>query len=534
MATGNLDLGTNELKLLVQNNELENVLTDDEQSCASNFTVDLPLIDLHPLLYLRSIQAQLGVISLTIDTLPITYSRLDFIKVFLTIPRESLIANVALTYAYVNSRHNLVPLTLQFEDYSAVSNSEAIDFINEVLRSQINSFVIFRYFSVFIDRAIFYKKFLIDVPFESRVSFTTKEITLLEHYIDIAMFRRYILHEYVCSLAKENDLLPDISFVSKNALKPTFENATLNESEYMMTEAERITFSNHIYGFSTFHNIKLTPDGLDSQALVDIKTEEKASILQWLTDIGLLEYEEDDLLEESRELLLDVIKSNKILIEYGRKIKEILKLERVRADHRNVTKTLFTADFLKLSLDRTNLKCVFDLSPESFLVNDRSHVTISFSDGISYVLGGKIYPRESDITIGPIYSLLSNNESPHLTANIIGSNQRLFSALKVVPKIIYIGTDLVTSHCNDFWLTNSEHKGFHLLHSQIIDDVAIQQRFICSPNVDPVYYKIQRVNNILEQFHIIVLDQNFRLCRFQKRTYTRIALSLKPYDFDIN
>ena len=155
MANGNFDLGTNEFKLLVQNNELEDALTDNQQSCAGNFTIDLPLIDLNPLLYLRSIQAQLGISSLTIDTLPITYSKTDFIEIFLTIPEASLFSNRSLQYIDEHRLHNLVPLTLHFGDYSTVTNSEAIDFVNDILSSQVNYFIIFRYLSVFIDRAIF-------------------------------------------------------------------------------------------------------------------------------------------------------------------------------------------------------------------------------------------------------------------------------------------------------------------------------------------------------------------------------------------
>ena len=535
MANGNFDLGTNEFKLLVQNNELEDALTDNQQSCAGNFTIDLPLIDLNPLLYLRSIQAQLGISSLTIDTLPITYSKTDFIEIFLTIPEASLFSNRSLQYVDEHRLHNLVPMTLHFEDYSTVTNSEAIDFVNDILSSQVNYFIIFRYLSVFLDRAIFYKHFLIDVPFQSKVSFTTKEITLLDHYIDISMWRRYVLHEYVCSLVGKEDLLPNIDFVSKIALISTFENETLEESLNLMNTEERITFSNVVYGFSTFHNVKLTVGNLEkTPAIIEAKKKEQESIYQWLDDTECLKMDaEGNLLEENKQLLLDIIESNKILIEYGHKIREILNLERIRLKQR-ITKTLFTSDFLRLSLDHNMTKCVFDLSPENFLVNDESHVNISFSDGISYVLGGKIYPQESNVTIGPIFFKMNDNETPHLTARIIGLNQRLFSTVRVIPKIIYFATDLVTSHCNDFWLTNSEYKGFHLLHSQVIDDVAIQQRFICSPNVDPTYYRIQRVNNILEQFKIVILDQNFRLCRFQKRTYTRVSLSLKPYDFDVN
>ena len=535
MTSSQYDVGTSEFKVLFQNNELENVLSDDEESCAGNFTVDLPLIDLHPLLRLRSVQAQLGISSFTIDSLPITYTRRDFIRTLFEIPKKSVFCNLGINGNYMESL-NLKPLLLKFDDYSAVDNTEAIKYINNMLHFHVNYFIIFRYFCAFIDRMIFKNDFLQNISLESPTILTKDELILLEHYVDIAMYGRYVFHHYVCDLTEERKIVvPDLAFTSKVALTSSFESNILSTSKNLKSEEEReLLTAETTCDFSMFHDIKLHVDTLRSEKMLEARNAITTQLFEYFTNTDCLVYDEEgSLLPDERAYLVEKIRANVIMIDYGLKLRKLIVLESKRCDKRSKEST--KKDFFSLSLDKDKSKCVFNISPNEFLVNDRSNITLSFSDNASYVLGGKVHPSESNVIVGPIFSSLDiNNATPRLTSIIKGSNQRLFSAFRIMPKMIYLATNLVSVHCNNFWLSESDFRGFNLIHSQVIDDSTIQHRFICKADCDPKYYRLQRVNNILEQFQIVVLDQNFRMCNFQKRTYTRIALSLKPYDFDIN
>ena len=97
MNLAHLSRGTTEYVINLDNEEIEDQLEDNALSSASDFKVILsPQLELAPLLYLKSCSAQMGISQINVDSLPLTCSRLEGVKIFLTTPLESVVGNVTL------------------------------------------------------------------------------------------------------------------------------------------------------------------------------------------------------------------------------------------------------------------------------------------------------------------------------------------------------------------------------------------------------------------------------------------------------
>ena len=96
--------------------------------------------------------------------------------------------------------------------------------------------------------------------------------------------------------------------------------------------------------------------------------------------------------------------------------------------------------FLSLLLDSdTKLKCRFHIEKEKY-ITDGTSVTVFFPDQISYVLGAK---SGHTIKVGPVHNATPTTNTPTLTHNILSDNQQLFHALRPLPQVIHVVTDLV-------------------------------------------------------------------------------------------
>ena len=520
MAYDHISLNADQYSLFLENTDTEVQLGDDVQSSGSEFSVILnPALDLSSMLFLRSMQAQMAVSQLVIDRLPLCFTRLEKILVTVVISLDTVSSNQVENRTAISVDNSSI-IELSLEDFCCSEAQLAIDYVNKILRYKVNQELIYRYSKVFFDLDIFTENYA--------HTLTTEDHKLLRQYINIALACRQAVHKALCERSGiDNDIDIDnlITFDESPALNLVDETKILSESICLETVKEReADRKDHNIDLTAFYTILLSQKTTRRtvNALYVIETR----ALKWLDELQSVHTEElgptfyINLLEE-------MITSNKKLIKIGTHLRSIL-------DIQQHSKT----EVVSLSLDKNSLICQFHLNHGVFLCGNTDSIKIEFPSHMSYVLGSRTDKNIStNITIGPLTTLTpvgSLTALPRIPAdnNILNNNQHLPSSICPMPRMIFVATDTVTAQTRDFWLDSTPYKNFHLIYSQIIDDQTISTRILCKTGIDTVFYKIQRVNSILERISIKILDENFRLVLFPQKTYTRIALIIKPAPID--
>ena len=147
MTLAHLNSGTDHYTLNLSNEEMEDKLEEGEQySTAGDFRIMLESsINLNGLLYLKSVQAELCVKSISIDNLPLTASRMEEIEIYVMTPPKSAAFNPVLN-EMSTEESNAIPMKIPLVDISTDDPQELVNVLNEmVFHESVSSFVIWKY-----------------------------------------------------------------------------------------------------------------------------------------------------------------------------------------------------------------------------------------------------------------------------------------------------------------------------------------------------------------------------------------------------
>ena len=184
----------NHYDVFCDNSATENELNDDKHSSASNFSCQLlPFLDLAPLLYLRSVAAEVQLSRLHIGSFPLSFSRLESCQLFLYVPPSFADANQLVSSKDVE-KFNGTPFQLPMADRTCPNSEDVIEFMNLTFRHHLSYFIICRFINICCDEDY--------LDEHSRFIFSKQDITLLLRYLDTCLFTRLTLHNYLC-----NDIL---------------------------------------------------------------------------------------------------------------------------------------------------------------------------------------------------------------------------------------------------------------------------------------------------------------------------------------
>ena len=526
MALSHLSLDSDKYQIFFDNTSQENSLSDNELSTAGSFTTTLDTtIDLSTLLYLKSTTAELSVSQFTIDSLPLTFSELEYIKVTVNLPED-----IATCNQYYNSpslkEFNQTPYIIHLEDYSTPDPEAAISHLNEKLEVAVTDFLIKSSLKIVFDTDIFIK--------ESTHQLSLKDIKLIIKYLDIALFSRHIIHSYITTQAKilDDDISSLITFQSKDTLTAITENQIISESKTLqnLNLRPKPTENNNV-NLEIFYNINLRNAYTQNDGPKQVIQSETNN---WMSTLEMIEYtdpsdENSPLTDDSANLISTILEANKALIKLALKTRQILTLYRDRLDRKGKGQTsrLFHDSLISLCPDASGTKLRCELNPKLFLCENKSFVLIEFPYHTSYILG---CPNGATLTIGPITNNpnIDVTKKPKLTNQITENYQRPFSNIRCMPRILYLASDLIASLRRDFWLKNTAYESCHLVHCYIMDESTINSRLICKTNENEIFYKISNLKCLLSRFSFHVLDENFRQCLFPQKTYNRIGLTIKP------
>ena len=118
----------------------------------------------------------------------------------------------------------------------------------------------------------------------------------------------------------------------------------------------------------------------------------------------------------------------------------------------------------------------------------------------------------------------------------MASGQSRGGAMRPHPKLLRVATNLISSsEIRDFWLSDmggpedSDLYQFHVIYSQLIDNHAIENKFICKPDEAKSPHRMIRSINVLQSIKIKLIDENARIVQFPPKTTCRLGLTMTPY-----
>ena len=542
MNLAHLDLGTNSYSLTVSNEDVEDKMIeerqmDDNYSTASNFTVILnPTIDLTHLLFLKSVQAEMAVESISINSCPLTVSRLEYVEIYLTTPPSSSLINLTYNEESVREK-NRIPLRIPLRDISTDNEQELIDQLNKlVFQEVVTNFIISKYCQLTFDLDVFKEHQL--------TRFSKGEANLLHRYLNVTFYSRAVIHQTLkeCldkSLPEDHPLRREPLFNEDIEKLWKYKDATaeirtragetkvLKNSKNLKSLEEREATEYKTINFDKFY--KVNCDIVEPTLRNFLKT----SMLDQWTDTGFLVRDEASgrlsIPTEKMPAMIQKFVSNRNLLEYAQLIKNLLELQNSLHDKRRTPDMLFENQIISMRLDDTKAKCYFHIAKQHFLASDGTTCQIILPKFLSYNLGAR---PQKFLSLGPL-SLYSPEESfPRLSEEIVSSNQRLFSTMRPQPKLINVTTNVITTKTRDLKLRKSDFADHQLIFTFDLLEEQISRRFIFKQNENPIFHPISNIHNILDAFSICLIDENYQAVQFAPRTICNLSLKFRPVAFE--
>ena len=525
-----LDQTTDEYEINVDNCSLENNLSEGEPSTAGNFPVVLSKrLDLTSLIYLRSSDAEMNLSSLQLNGLPLSFTRAEDCIVQFSLPPSIGSCNQLFDDERISS-FNENFLRIPTTDHVCPSPSDAISYMNNLTAFQINHFIISRYLRAFLDTNV--------LPDLSKGPFSASDIRLLLNYVDAGLYTRKALHLKLSSYLDPNDRTqpPNIVYtVAKQLVSQAQEASMLEESDCIIPLADRmISTKPKIVDFSHFHSLAISVQPVphtpkETEDVKDHRTKITAlintlhtNIQNWLKD---MRFNLQNIKQSDKNEIKAFVASNKSLIKIGLLARQLLLLEKERDTEAPKRRTLlFHADFLNYSLDLSRQRCVFHTQPDTYLYNDSS-IRIFLPKKVSYTLGADI---DQFIMLGPFTVNMPTITVPRLSNSIQSSTQLLPNAIRNVPHVLHITSNLTCGKGVDSFLSNTPFSDHHIMYTYYYDESTTKNRSIVVTHCDAKYFRVKESHKLVERFEISILDENFQQVCFPARTYTRCAFQVRP------
>lgn len=517
MAFSHLSMETESYQIFLSNFEQENNLTEDNFSSAGSWEITLDKnIDLSKLLYMKSSSAEIAVSHYTCDHLPLSTSRFEKIEMKFYIPTWLGQCNYYFTAYYMENVHNKSVFEIPLEDFSTSEVDTFVSFVNSKISLPMIHFLVRSILEPVLDTQIFLTK--------DSIIMSKDDVKLVKRYVDIALFSRHTVHDFLCDKAGLPKGNIKIKFQQKEFFTKADEQKLLKKSNSLKKAEDRpVSSGGHMVNLPLFYGLDLSTlygksDGPEQKIITDCQ--------QWLTEMDELEYEigpdgNPKLKEKSVQFLQNLIDSNKALMAQALKANDILEVISKRADKRAKLAMEDTLVTLKINEGDNKLKC--DFHTKDYIIDDGTNYSILFPTIISRSLGS-----HGNFSIGPIGNNADEilEATPIFTNNIRNEEQRLHSQIRPMPKVLYLTSSLINPPTCDLWLKNTPYESCRIMDSFLIDDATITNRFITKNNDENTYHKL--TTRSLNTFVFQVVDESLQPVVWQQKTYVKLGLKVKP------
>ena len=527
-------------EILIDNCKIERESSGPLSTCSewvSKFDLNLD-----PIIFLRSTNAQLGVSHFTISELPLALNSNDKIEIWLESDLRSLGPNRIYNEIAVDQLNNKI-LTLEVENVTATDCATVVSYLNELLAS-IQIYLLYRYSLIAFDKQIWNEKTFERASQRKKLRLNPDELWLLISYSDAALFSRLVFQELILSLLNDDVTpLPPVTFSDiQPVLNEDLEERILRESDLLLTLKERqklekkeghehptVTFSK-FYGFQFAKESSKIKKTL---RYVTVKESVRKTFTAYLKLLKIPVPEKDKPAEPMTDkqigLLRSLLEDNETLIFLGMKLTQIANLE-LKKMSPDFSRHLFRSELISIELNRYNSTAIFHINNDVFLSDrDETKINVKLSENIAYCLGCD--PTQTALYFGPLSHKSHKEGRKNTPERIFTSGFAIEGGIRPYAKIIRLATNVV-SHMNtrDDWIAyNSEYSDFHIIHSQLVDAASLESKFIAKSDDHKTFYRLMRSENMMNSIKMLLLDENSRKISFPRNTFCRIGLVLAPF-----
>ena len=457
--------------LHLNNSLTEHSLEDTHQSSAHNFEALVePPLDLGNLIYLRSKEAEVRLENLHISSLPLTFFECaeEVIKTRLYIDPALVRDNFVLIES-VLEEENDNQLQISVNDFHTHLPSKALDYMNSLLDNSANIYVIKRYMEIVADDdSIFIDTIFDNLSADQSVDqdIRVHDLALLARYCDFSIFARLQLAKHLYELINPKGNIKNI-LNTKYKYKGGFltrlkEERQLNASKILNSPDRRLNFNESLnttasplklIDLTGFYDIRLdklnTPEKDDNKPKTlppDLKTRSekiKSVLITWLKMTNKME-SDNHITGPNKTYIEQWFYNNVSLIKIGRKLSELIynAIEKLKRPN----STIFSRQFLQLSLDRSQLKVKFHINKQNLV--EKTSLKVTFPPYVSYKLGSSLptdsynHMKLTKIKVGPIS--LAENQVASLFTNVITSEkQKTFSSIRFLPQLLCVKSSIL-------------------------------------------------------------------------------------------
>ena len=535
--------------LHISNEQREANLTEKEESSASEFSATVnPGLDLSQLVYLQSTECEMRLDNISIDSLPLTLSGQETINSFITIA-PSLARDNFFFSPVALEKENKKPLIVHVSDFQSFNIKKILDYINKLLQICSNLFIIKRYTEIILDDdTIFRDDLFTNLDINSNIVTCIEDFNLLKYYIDIATFSRIRVIETLNQLIEPQRELSTLfgkdntPEYTRGSLSKNSENETIKKSHIFNPISKRHNYNESVgainpdptklVNLSGFYMTPLlAPTGNNIPKIETKKEDIKKAILKFLEQTGKLEKKNGKFLPYNKLYIEQIIHDNISLIKIAVLLKKLVTNEISKLSN---STNVFPGQALTLSIDEFQQKIKFNFDT-SRLENFVSF-SIIFPEYMSFKLGSRrdIETRRfRPITVGPITIAPPLDKLPVISSQILSSNQRVGSCIRLIPQLLCVASDILSEVCRQMEKESVMFEKHNLvtffqmpIHIKKKDHHAIS--LLPDTQTTRNFFKIHHARMFLSDIKIVILDEHGERLRFGRDTITNLALTFRP------
>ena len=524
-----------DFKLHLSNERIEQELAQDEPSSASYFDAIInPSLDLSFLTFLRSNDVELSLDNFTISSAALTFRRDEKIRVYLDIPSNLSGGNWCYTKNQ-QAQHNIQALSILIEDFTTSNSKDALDYINGLIGSKVNSFLLIRYLTMICDEELMFQPLIFSTDQTDDLTFSLNDLNLMRRYLDCSIFARMAVISTISRIIHPKIHLSaimdtDIPYANR-VFAATEESRVLAESQVLNNRENRAEVRTHLIDLNEFSGVPLTGKSGEPER-TELSNKIRSRFTDYLNIIGFTSPDEP-LTPENQIALENLMQAHIELVKLGQKTAEILTMEIQRHSSKKKVLSSLTPDFIQIKVDQSQQKCHFTINHDRLAAG--CQLSCFFPHYMSYRLGASKNPSTGQfetVQIGPISELtpIRDANTPRTSNKITYSFQRLGNNLRVQPKLLCIATDLLAQ--------NSRLQELDIIFTNKSDFVSFfSQKYLPSDtdlnflsknhHADVAFYKIDRARNILNGFKILIQDENCQKMYFPRDTICNMSIGFQ-------
>ena len=518
MALSHLHAAQNFYEFLFTNSEEEEV-EYGANSTASQFQASCN-IDMNPLIFLKSTNVEAGLAMFSVNSTPLCFRHGEQIKFYIETPDNILLSNTRyFPIKFKQLQINQTPYIIETNDFCATHKQEPIAYLNNILTSRINNYLLYRTTITFFDMDIFKQNIFETKTYEA---FTLGDLQLISDYTYITTFTRL---QYLRTLALHIPpiTLPELVFNEEySPLTKTLENEIISDSKVLKSLEDRKGIDDKkamppLINFKDFYNVDLANPTTARDRLIERLSE------HYIAMLGLALIDLENLSPDDIAFLTALQQSHIKLIKQAKSIRQILTIEHTRLSQAP-NPDIFQADFLRIEVASNRAKFLIN---NSFLPEDETKVRLIFPELVSYTLGTKT--QKERIKIGDIShdTVTDGRSRPKFTTDITSQNDKLYSPIKYSPSVLHITTDLLAGNSIFKTLPDKRYSNFNIIHSEKITEQTLDSGFIFKTPNEIDYHPVLRSFNILTRVRIMILDNYFHKVFFPLKTQVNASIKFR-------